>query len=69
MAIKHTYRYVLKGGAVRNDTKEINRSQAIRIACRECMGGSCDEIQTCQTTLCALWPFRNGPGKIDYSLA
>lgn len=31
--------------------------RAIRLFCPECMGGSRQDAETCQTTECRLWPF------------
>jgi hypothetical protein len=40
----------------------LNRAQAIREFCRECVCYQTQSINGCPDTFCALWEWRRGPG-------
>jgi hypothetical protein len=40
----------------------MNRNQAIKAHCKECSGGTADEVTGCSLFDCPLWPFRIGSG-------
>ncbi len=38
----------------------MNKSQAIKVQCLDCSGGSPKEVTLCHIVNCPLWPFRFG---------
>lgn len=47
-------------GLARKADHEGSRTSAINLKCRECMGGSLNDVKSCTATKCFLHPYRPG---------
>jgi len=47
-------------GGSRRVERPSGRAGAIRVFCRDCMGGSARDVRACPATRCALWEWRLG---------